>query len=100
VLRHPLTAVDCGGELRVLGDPAVVLPQLLLCGLLVPRGEMAAALDAISAVLPMTYAIDAMTLLTHTSSLSEELLADLAVIGLAGVAALALGAVTLRRHTD
>jgi ABC-2 type transport system permease protein len=61
---------------------------------------MAAALDAISAVLPMTYAIDAMTLLTHTSSLSEELLADLAVIGLAGVAALALGAVTLRRHTD
>jgi len=50
-------------------------------------------------VLPMTYAIDAMTLLTHTSSLSEELLADLAVIGLAGVAALALGAVTLRRRT-
>src|SRR5918995_1921572 len=38
--------------------PAVVLPQILLCGLLVPREEMAAALEAISAVLPMTYAVD------------------------------------------
>jgi ABC-2 type transport system permease protein len=79
--------------------PAVVLPQILLCGLLVPRDEMAAALEAISAVLPMTYAVDAMTLLTHTSSPSRELLVDLAVITLAGVAALALGALTLRRRT-
>jgi ABC-2 type transport system permease protein len=76
-----------------------VLPQVLLCGLLVPPEEMAAALEAISAVLPMTYAVDAMTLLTHTSSLSRELLADLAVITLAGVAALGLGALTLRRRT-
>ena len=36
----------------------------------------------------MTYAVDAMTLLTHTSSLSSDLLADLAVITLAGVTAL------------
>ena len=79
--------------------PAVVLPQVLLCGLLVPREEMAAALEAISAVLPMTYAVEAMTLLTHMSSLSRDLLADLAVITLAGVAALALGSVTLRRRT-
>ena len=79
--------------------PAVVLPQILLCGLLVPREEMASALEAISLVLPMSYAVDAMTLLTHTSSLSRDLLVDLAVIGLAGVAALALGAATLRRRT-
>ena len=79
--------------------PAVVLPQLLLCGLLAPRDEMSPALEAISAVLPMTYAVDAMTLLTETSSLSSELLTDLAVIALAGVAALALGAATLRRRT-
>jgi len=79
--------------------PAVVLPQILLCGLLAPREEMSAALEAISAVLPMTYAVDAMTLLTETSTLSSELLTDLAVIALAGVAALALGAATLRRRT-
>jgi ABC-2 type transport system permease protein len=79
--------------------PAVVLPQLLLCGLLAPRDQMATALEAISAVLPMTYAVDAMTLLTHTSSLSSDLLVDLAVITFAGAAALALGAATLRRRT-
>ena len=50
-------------------------------------------------MLPLTYAVDAMTLLTETSSLSSELLTDLAVIALAGVAALALGAATLRRRT-
>ena len=58
--------------------PAVVLPQILLCGLLAPRDEMSPALEAISAVLPMTYAVDAMTLLTETSSLGSELLTDLA----------------------
>ena len=47
----------------------------------------------------MTYAVDAMTLLTHTSSLGSDLLGDLAVITLAGVAALALGAATLRRRS-
>jgi ABC-2 type transport system permease protein len=79
--------------------PAVVLPQVLLCGLLAPRDQMSAALEAISALLPMTYAVDAMTLLTYTSSLSTDLLVDLAVITGAGVAALALGAATLRRRT-
>ena len=34
--------------------PAVLLPQLLLCGLLVARDEMAEALQWLSAVLPMT----------------------------------------------
>ena len=68
--------------------PAVVLPQILLCGLLAPRDEMSAALEAISAVLPMTYAVDAMTLLSDTSSLSADLLVDLAVITGSGVAAL------------
>jgi ABC-2 type transport system permease protein len=79
--------------------PAFVLPQILLCGLLAPRDQMAAVLDALSAALPMTYAVDGMTELTHTSSLSGDLLADLAAIALGGVAALALGAATLRRRT-
>jgi ABC-2 type transport system permease protein len=42
--------------------PAVLLPQLLLCGLLVARDEMAEALQWLSAVLPMTYAYDALAL--------------------------------------
>ena len=79
--------------------PAFVLPQLLLCGLIAPREQMAGALEAISVVLPMTYAVDGMSELAHTSSLSGDLLVDLLVIVVASVAALALGAGTLRRRT-
>jgi ABC-2 type transport system permease protein len=79
--------------------PAFVLPQLLLCGLIAPRDQMAGALEAISAVLPMTYAVDGMSELAHTSSLSGDLLTDLLVVVASAAAALALGAATLRRRT-
>src|SRR5690349_7961269 len=41
--------------------PAVVLPQVLLCGLLQPRDQMAGWMQAISDVLPMSYAVQALT---------------------------------------
>jgi ABC-2 type transport system permease protein len=71
--------------------PAFVLPQLLLCGLIVPRDQMAPALEAISSLLPMTYAVEAMSAATVNS--------DLLVVMLFAVAALGLGAATLRRRT-
>ena len=40
--------------------PLVVIPQILLCGLFVPRDDMPEVLGAISDVLPLSYAIDAM----------------------------------------
>ena len=40
--------------------PVVVLPQMLLCGLFVPRDQMAGWLQAISDVLPLTYAVEAL----------------------------------------
>jgi ABC-2 type transport system permease protein len=79
--------------------PAVVLPQILLCGLLAARDQMTPVLDWIGAALPMTYAVDAMTKLGETSSLSSGLVVDLAVIAAGTAAALALGAATLRRRT-
>ena len=42
--------------------PAFVLPQFLLCGLFVPRDEMADALEVVSTLLPLTYAYDALAL--------------------------------------
>jgi ABC-2 type transport system permease protein len=36
--------------------PAIIFPQLLLCGLFVERQEMASALYGISWALPLTYA--------------------------------------------
>lgn len=79
--------------------PAFVLPQLLLCGLFVPRDEMAGALEAISYVLPLTYAFDALERVTSAGSLGGAGWADVAVTIGATLAALALGALTLRRRT-
>jgi ABC-2 type transport system permease protein len=80
--------------------PAMILPQLLLCGLLVPRSRMPAALHAISDFLPMSYAVDAMRHLSRQASASGALWGDLAVVLVFALAAIAIGAVTLRRRTD
>ena len=46
--------------------PAVVVPQILLCGLFVPRDQLPDVLEAISNVLPLSYAVDAMQTLAAT----------------------------------
>jgi ABC-2 type transport system permease protein len=79
--------------------PAFVLPQLLLCGLFVPRDAMAELLDVLSALLPLTYAFDALARATSPEALGGDLAVDVAVIAGATVAALGLGALTLRRRT-
>jgi ABC-2 type transport system permease protein len=79
--------------------PAVLLPQFLLCGLFVPRAQMADVLRWASDVLPLSYAVDAMTRLTVQSGVGGEVLRDLAVIGGSALLALGLGAATLRRRT-
>ena len=78
--------------------PAMVLPQILLCGLFVARAEMATWLRWVSDALPLTYAYDA---LAHTAAntLDGRFAADVAVVCGCIVAALALGAATLRRRT-
>ena len=79
--------------------PAMVFPQILLCGLFVGRGQMATWLRWISDALPLTYAYDA---LAHTASdtLGTRFAVDVIVVCGCIVLALALGAVTLRRRTD
>jgi len=79
--------------------PAFVLPQLLLCGLFAARDTMAAPLRRLSTAFPLTYAVDGMQQLTASASLSGDLVRDLVVVGCCSLAALALGAATLRRRT-
>jgi ABC-2 type transport system permease protein len=79
--------------------PAFVLPQILLCGLIVPRDEMAWWLRAISTVLPLTYAYDALARLASSAPLGARFWVDVLVTGGVTVVALALGAATLRRRT-
>jgi ABC-2 type transport system permease protein len=78
--------------------PAFVLPQILLSGLLIAREEMAPVLEWVSAVLPLTYAYDALVRAT-ADDLGSELLLDTALVFLAIGLALVLGASTLRRRT-
>ena len=78
--------------------PAVVFPQLLLCGLLQPRAEMASVLRGISYALPMTWAYDGLAHAVRGTGGGIVIRDGLIVAGVAA-AALALGATTLRRRT-
>ena len=79
--------------------PALIFPQLLLCGLFVSREQMADWLHAISWLMPLTYAYEALALATKPAALGGAWAGDvLAVVGFT-FASLALGAVTLRRRT-
>jgi ABC-2 type transport system permease protein len=79
--------------------PAVVLPQFLLCGLLQPRDQMAGWLQAISDVLPMSYAVEALTELGSHPEPTGIMWRDLGIIVGCVIVALLLGAATLRRRT-
>jgi ABC-2 type transport system permease protein len=78
--------------------PLIVFPQILLCGLFVPRDTLPDVLHSVSDVLPLSYAVDAMTHLTRGTATSDVWV-DLLVVAAFAVGALALGAATLRRRT-
>jgi ABC-2 type transport system permease protein len=78
--------------------PALVLPQVLLCGLFLPRDELPAVLEAISNVLPLSYAVDAMQYLTHSVD-TAQVWRDIGIVAAFAVGGLAAGAATLRRRT-
>jgi ABC-2 type transport system permease protein len=79
--------------------PVVVLPQFFLCGLLVPREQMAGWLQAISDVLPLTYAVDALKQVGAHPEPTGTMWMDVGIVAGAAVVALALAAGTLRRRT-
>lgn len=79
--------------------PAVIFPQLLLCGLFTPRPDMHPALEALSDVLPMSYAVDGMNeVLLHTE-MTANFVRDILIVAGCAVLVLTLGAATLRRRT-
>ena len=78
--------------------PAFVLPQILLCGLFVPREAMPGVLEVVSDLLPLSYAVDAMQELVGRAD-EGEVWRSVGVVAGFAVASLALGAATLRRRT-
>jgi ABC-2 type transport system permease protein len=79
--------------------PVVVVPQVLLCGLFVSRAEMAGWLEAVSNVLPLTYAVDALVEVGRHTEATTAMWRDLVIVAGAAVVALVLAAATLRRRT-
>jgi ABC-2 type transport system permease protein len=79
--------------------PLVIAPQLLLCGIIVPRGQLPDWLQWISNALPASYALEALQQVGAHAELTSVAVRDIAmVIGFA-VLALGLAAATLRRRT-
>ena len=78
--------------------PAVVIPQMLLCGLIVARGQLPRALELVSNCLPLSYAVDAMTGIAQGDP-SGDVWGSLGVVAGFAVVFLGLGALTLKRRT-
>ncbi|MEU5834711.1 ABC transporter permease [Streptomyces diacarni] len=79
--------------------PAMIFPQILLCGLFAPRSSMQPVLEGISNVLPMSYAVDGMTEVLHHTEATGDFVRDLGIVAGSALLVLALGAATLRRRT-
>ncbi|HJX43018.1 MAG TPA: ABC transporter permease [Geodermatophilus sp.] len=80
--------------------PVIVLPQFFLCGLLVPREQMAGWLQAVSDVLPLTYAVEALQEVGRSAAETGTMWRDVGIVAGAAVLALALAAATLRRRSS
>lgn len=78
--------------------PLVVLPQLLVAGLFVPRSRMPGVLQTISDALPITYAFEALGKVA-ADDVDGALWLDVGVIAATIALCLLLGAATLRRRT-
>jgi ABC-2 type transport system permease protein len=79
--------------------PVFVMPQVLLCGLFMPRGHMAPVLDSLSDVMPLSYAVEALNHVTTYPDIDHTLIRDLVIVAGCALLALVLGAATLRRRT-
>jgi ABC-2 type transport system permease protein len=79
--------------------PVVMVPQLLLAGIIVPRAVMPEWLQWIANVMPASYALEALQQVGANPELTGVALRDIVVVLGFAVAALALAAATLRRRT-
>lgn len=79
--------------------PALIFPQFLVCGLLLPLNQMPDLLEKIAYWLPLTYAVDALNRVAIEVDLSSEAWRDVwAVLGFVAGTVI-LGSLTLRRRT-
>jgi ABC transporter DrrB family efflux protein len=76
----------------------ILMPQILLCGLFVPRDQMARFLQWLADVFPLTYSVDAMRQITVHAAWTGTFVRDLLVVVGCAILALILGSITIRRQ--
>ncbi|MFF4761622.1 ABC transporter permease [Streptomyces sp. NPDC001292] len=79
--------------------PIVVLPQILLSGLFVPRTQMAGWLEGVSEAMPLAHGVDALQEIAVNADATAELWRGYGIVMGCVVLALVLAAATLRRRT-
>jgi ABC-2 type transport system permease protein len=78
--------------------PALVVPQILLCGLFIARDDLPPVLHGISSALPLSYAVDAMRKVSGDTD--PAVWGDLGLVAAFALGALVLGALTLQRQSE
>lgn len=79
--------------------PIVIVPQVFLCGLLVPVDRLPTILEWIATVLPLTYGVEAVDIIKEQTDVTSDYWKCLAIVVAWGVGALVLAARTMPRKT-
>jgi len=80
--------------------PALIMPQFMLCGLLLPRADMQTALRLVSDVMPLSYVVDAMQIVASKSTIAgTHFIRDVIIVAIFVIGSLILGALSIRRQT-
>ena len=77
--------------------PIVLLPQIFLSGVIIPTDQMPAVMEAISAVLPLTYAVEGLREIMVMGQSLADVWADLVILAGFGLGLLIAAVATLRR---
>ena len=78
---------------------AFIFPQMLIGGIIVPFSQMPDVLQTVADALPLTHAVRALNEIATSSVTSDVVWIELGIVGAFALAALLLGALTLRRRT-
>lgn len=79
--------------------PAMVIPQLFLCGLFVPREQLNDILNPISDVLPLSYAVDVLQRVSVETAVSGETWTKIGIVWAFVIGSVIVGSLTLKRRS-
>ena len=77
--------------------PIVLLPQIFLSGVIIPTDQMPAVMEAISVVLPLTYAVEGLREIMVMGQSLADVWTDLVILAGFGLGLLIAALATLRR---